>query len=200
MSFEPMIPVAAASGFDRVIDLQAGALPDLIAGLLADARAAARDDRLAAERRVREAIELVQREGKRLLDDARPAPVTGGLAPWQVRRVDAHLAANLDAPVKVSDLAALVRLSVSHFSRAFAVSYGGGAREHIIQRRLERAREMMVETDEPLGQIAAACGFADQAHFSNRFRRAFETSPLVWRRLHQRDQATSIGLADAALA
>ncbi|AYV47655.1 AraC family transcriptional regulator [Caulobacter flavus] len=200
MSFEPMTSVAAASGFDRVIDLRAGALPDLIAGLLADARAAAREDRLVAERRVREAIELVQREGKRLLDDARPAPVTGGLAPWQVRKVDAHLAANIDAPVKVSDLAALVRLSVSHFSRAFAVSYGGGAREHIIQRRLERARQMMIETDEPLGQIAAACGFADQAHFSNRFRRAFETSPLVWRRLHQRGQVASIDAADSAFA
>jgi AraC family transcriptional regulator len=200
MSFEPMTSVAAASGFDRVIDLRAGALPDLIAGLLADARAAAREDRLVAERRVREAIELVQREGKRLLDDARPAPVTGGLAPWQVRKVDAHLAANIDAPVKVSDLAALVRLSASHFSRAFAVSYGGGAREHIIQRRLERARQMMIETDEPLGQIAAACGFADQAHFSNRFRRAFETSPLVWRRLHQRGQVASIDAADAAFA
>ena len=200
MSFEPMTSVAAASGFDRVIDLRAGALPDLIAGLLADARAAAREDRLVAERRVREAIELVQREGKRLLDDARPAPITGGLAPWQVRKVDAHLAANIDAPVKVSDLAALVRLSASHFSRAFAVSYGGGAREHIIQRRLERARQMMIETDEPLGQIAAACGFADQAHFSNRFRRAFETSPLVWRRLHQRGQVASIDAADAAFA
>lgn len=199
MPFEPMI-TAAASGFDRVIDLQSGALPDLIAGLLADARAAARQDRLAAERRVREAVELVQREGKRLLDDARPAPITGGLAPWQVRRIDAHLAANLDAPVKVSDLAALARLSVSHFSRAFAVSYGGGAREHIIQLRLEHARQLMIDTNEPLGQIAVACGFADQAHFSNRFRRAFETSPLAWRRLHQRDLATSIGQSDAALA
>ncbi|KSB91883.1 hypothetical protein AS593_07630 [Caulobacter vibrioides] len=199
MSLEPMTPVAT-TGFDRVIDLDAGALPDLIAGLLADARAAARQDRLAAERRVREAIELVQREGKRLLDSARPTPPTGGLAPWQIRRIDAHLAAHLDAPVKVSDLAALVRLSVSHFSRAFAVSYGGGAREHIIQRRLERARRMMIETNEPLGQIAAACGFADQAHFSNRFRRAFETSPLVWRRLHQHGQDASIAAADAAFA
>ncbi|PVM82894.1 helix-turn-helix transcriptional regulator [Caulobacter endophyticus] len=199
MSLEPMTP-AAVAGFDHVIDLDAGALPELIAGLLADARAAARQDRLAAERRVREAVELVQREGKRLLDGVRPMPLTGGLAPWQVRRVDAHLAAHLDAPVKVSDLAALVRLSVSHFSRAFAVSYGGGAREHIIQRRLDRARQMMIETNEPLGQIAAACGFADQAHFSNRFRRAFETSPLAWRRLHQRGQEPSIAAADAAFA
>jgi hypothetical protein len=199
MSLEPMTPVAAA-GFDRLIDLDAGALPDLIAGLLADARLTARQDRLAAERRVREAIELVQREGKRLLDGARPAPVTGGLAPWQIRRVDAHLAANLDTSIKVSALAALVRLSVSHFSRAFAVSYGGGAREHIIQRRLDRAREMMVQTNEPLGQIAAACGFADQAHFSNRFRRAFGASPLAWRRLHQRGHETSITAADAAFA
>lgn len=185
MAFETALTVAP--GFQQVVDLDAGALPDLIANLLRDARQAVRQDRLEAERRVRQAIELVQREGKRLLDDGHPAPRTGGLAPWQMRRIDAHLAANLEGTVRVSDLAALVRLSTSHFSRAFAVSYGVSAREHIIRQRLEQARRMMLGSTEPLGQIAAACGFSDQAHFSNRFRRAFDASPNVWRRLNQPD-------------
>lgn len=192
--------VTIAPGFQQVIDLDAGPLPGLIAGLLRDARRAVRDDRLAAERQIREAVELLQREGRRLLQEGREAPRTGGLAPWQMHRIDAHLTAHLDAPLRVSDLAGIAKLSISHFSRAFVTSYGVSAREHIIRQRLEKARAMMLDSSEPLGQIAAACGFADQAHFSNRFRRAFDASPNVWRRLHQRDPELSVARADAAFA
>jgi AraC-like DNA-binding protein len=40
----------------------------------------------------------------------------------------------------------------------------------------------MLTTDAPLGQIAADCGLADQAHFSKLFRRFVGESPGVWRR------------------
>jgi AraC-like DNA-binding protein len=41
---------------------------------------------------------------------------------------------------------------------------------------------MMLTTHEGLSQIALACGFADQAHFTRRFRLATDVSPHAWRR------------------
>src|SRR3569832_2630016 len=50
-----------------------------------------------------------------------PTPVAGqhSLAPWQVRRVSAHIEANLDSTIRNSELAAVARLSVFHFTVAF---------------------------------------------------------------------------------
>ena len=52
----------------------------------------------------------------------------------------------------------------------------------IMRRRLASARMMMLTTDKSLGEIALASGFADQAHFSNRFRSAMAISPALWRK------------------
>ena len=45
--------------------------------------------------------------------------------------------------------------------------------------------KLMLETDDSLSEIALATGFSDQAHFSNRFRRAAGTTPAQWRKAHR---------------
>jgi AraC family transcriptional regulator len=106
----------------------------------------------------------------------------GGLAPWQTRKVDRYLAENLEQTLYVEDLASQVSLSVSHFCRAFKESFGTTPHMHIIRLRLELAQRLMLTTEEPLSQIALACGMADQAHLSKLFRRGVGESPGAWRR------------------
>jgi transcriptional regulator GlxA family with amidase domain len=105
-----------------------------------------------------------------------------GLAPWQLRRVLAHIEANLSAPIKNKDLAAIARLSMFHFAVAFRKSVGESPHEHIIRRRIERAQGLMLSTEKSLSDIAAECGLADQAHLTRLFRRIVGDSPAAWRR------------------
>ena len=49
-------------------------------------------------------------------------------------------------------------------------------------RRLDRARGL-IRAGQPLGQAAAAAGFADQSHMSRHFKRAYGLSPGRWARL-----------------
>lgn len=105
----------------------------------------------------------------------------GGLASFQARAVTAHIEANLGAAVRVADIAQVAQLSPSHFTRAFKKSFGRSPHAYITQRRLECAMDMMSSTREPLCQIAAVCGFCDQAHFSRQFHRRFGTTPHLWR-------------------
>jgi transcriptional regulator GlxA family with amidase domain len=111
--------------------------------------------------------------------DTRPRQ---GLAPWQLRRVLAHIETRLGTPIRNKDLAAIARLSTFHFAVAFRNSVGESPHEHVIRRRVERAQGLMLSTDRALSDIAAECGLADQAHLTRLFRRIVGHSPAAWRR------------------
>jgi AraC family transcriptional regulator len=105
-----------------------------------------------------------------------------GLAPWQVRRVLAHIEANLGSSLQNKDLAAVARLSTYHFAVSFRHSVGASPHGYIMRRRVERAQGLMLSTDKPLCEIAVECGLSDQPHLTRLFRRLVGDSPAAWRR------------------
>lgn len=105
-----------------------------------------------------------------------------GLAPWQRARITSYVDANLAKRLSTAELAALVRLSTSHFRRAFKADQRCSPHEYVIQCRIARAKTLMLETEISLAQIALECGLADQAHLSRLFRRRVGISPSAWRR------------------
>ncbi len=109
-------------------------------------------------------------------------PASGGLAPWQVKRVADFVDAHLHEKIRTIDLARVARLSDRYFSEAFKVNFGERPQAYVTRRRLERAQAMMVESGDPLCQIALACGMADQSHLSRLFRIHLGRSPNHWRR------------------
>jgi len=169
-----------------------GRLAAVVIKLLDDAGAAIYRDRDAARVCIARATALLR-------DDIRHEPasatlVQGGLAPWQISRVKAYIEAHLDSTLRMRDLAAIVRLSAGHFSRSFTRSFGVAPFAYVAGRRLARAQELMLTTDEPLSQIALACGLCDQSHLTRLFRRHVGASPNAWRRSHRRDpDAPAVG-------
>jgi AraC-like DNA-binding protein len=147
------------------------------------ALSASQDD---ARRFLTRATALLQAESDSRDRTADGAPDTAGcrLAPWQVKRVMRFIDANLGAKVGPQDLADLARLSASHFARAFRLTVGKSPYAYVLRRRIERAKELMLETDLPLVQIALDCGLADQSHFTRLFTRIVGISPAAWRRVH----------------
>lgn len=109
------------------------------------------------------------------------------LAPWQERKILHHLGEDLGRSICNRDLARLVGLSTSHFSRRFRESFGLAPREYVIRSRLDHAKALMRQTRSPLCQIALASGFADQAHLSRVFHAAVGVPPNRWRRAHAAD-------------
>jgi len=109
-----------------------------------------------------------------------------GLAAWQTKRIVTYIEANLGSKIAIRQMADLVALSESHFSRAFKQSLGSSPMAYVRLRRIERARLMMTSTSEPLMDIALACGFTDQPHLNKYFRRVVGMSPGLWRRMSER--------------
>ena len=145
-------------------------------------------NREAAWRCLRDASTLLGSETDVSQDDAHAPHAEfrmGGLAAWQAKRALDYIEANLGAKVGIEEMAHVVTLSKSHFSRAFKCSLGSSPMAYVAARRVERAKLMMTSTRERLTDIALACGFADQSHFNRHFRRVVGTSPGLWRRVSQ---------------
>lgn len=106
----------------------------------------------------------------------------GGLASWQERRAKELLGEDLTANVSLSDLARECGLSISHFTRAFRQTTGLPPHRWLLQRRVERAQELLRNPSLTLPEIALACGFADQSHFTRVFSATTGLSPGAWRR------------------
>ena len=155
-------------------------LRSLVAELVTALGNVLNEERDAAEESLTRAAALLRRtEAPRALETAERK---GVMAPWQVKRVTAHIEANLARSQRSGDLAALVRLSPAHFSRTFRNTFGCSPLEYVTRRRMERAQGLMLSTGLPLAQIALDCGLADQAHFSRLFRRIVGECPRAWRR------------------
>jgi AraC-like DNA-binding protein len=121
---------------------------------------------------------------------ARPGPSRrpagrSGLAPWQLRRAKEMIRGNLAESTSLQRVAVACNLSASHFIRAFKRSTGVPPHQWLTSERLEKARDLLLNSAMPLVEIAGICGFSDQSHFSRVFGRMVGESPGAWRRGHQ---------------
>jgi len=112
----------------------------------------------------------------------------GGISRWALKRVDEHIGANLDSALDIDELADLVRMSPSHFTRSFHKSVGLTPHRYVIQCRVAKARELLAATNLPLIEIALTMGFSDQSHFSRRFQEIVGVPPGAYRRSDVRVQ------------
>lgn len=90
----------------------------------------------------------------------------------------------------VLDLARELHVSARHLERLFRDEFGTSPSEFARRLRLKRAHELLVETTQPISEVALETGFADGSHFSRRFRDAYGKSPSQVRRdARRRDRA-----------
>lgn len=106
-----------------------------------------------------------------------PAP-----PPWLKAARDL-VAEQLDAPASLDEVARTVGRHPAHLARAFRRCYGTSLGEYARRQRQETAARLLRGTAMPLAEIALACGFHDQAHFTRSFKLAFDHTPATWRRM-----------------
>jgi AraC-like DNA-binding protein len=112
---------------------------------------------------------------------ALPDRARGGLPPGVLRRVRDYIETHLAENIGLETLAATADLSMFHFARAFKQSQGMTPHAYLLQRRIERAQELLTGTELPLSVIALATGFSDQSHLARQFRERVGMAPSAFR-------------------
>ncbi|MDO1583047.1 helix-turn-helix domain-containing protein [Rhizobium oryzicola] len=115
---------------------------------------------------------------------SRPRQVhSGGLAGWQLKRAIEIMEARLDGDIPIAAVAQACGLSSAYFTRAFKLSTGLPPHRWLQRMRIDRARDMMRDTGQPLPEIATHCGFVDQSHFTRVFSSIVGMTPGAWRNI-----------------
>ena len=111
----------------------------------------------------------------------RPPPMPGGF----LRQVTDYVEANLEKDLSVQHLAALVGLSATHFSSLFRNATGVSPHQFLIQKRVERARMLLVSSTDSIAHVAIQVGFYDQSHLTRQMRRVLGICPGRLRRVEK---------------
>ena len=120
------------------------------------------------------------RSGKEMSKDSSVS--RGGLATWQMRAVIRHIEEHLHERTPLVTLAKLVRLSPSHFCRAFRRSFGIPPHEYHIRRRIEKAKTLLAEREASVTGVGFALGYSHTSSFSVAFRKITGQTPVEFRR------------------
>ncbi|QNK01358.1 helix-turn-helix domain-containing protein [Dyella telluris] len=111
-----------------------------------------------------------------------PRPLKSGLTSLQIRRASEFIEAHMASRLFITDLARECCVSTKYFARAFRRTFGMPPYQWLQERRVDRAQHFLRVRTMDLQQIAVACGFTSQSHFTRVFASITGSSPGAWRR------------------
>lgn len=112
-----------------------------------------------------------------------PFQFQGGLSRHKLTEVLEYIQAHLEQDIRLLDLASLTGMSQYHFCRLFKRSMGVTPHQYVLQQRIERAKQLLKQTDVAIADIALMCGLKNQSQLTTLFRRSVGTTPRSFRTL-----------------
>ena len=107
----------------------------------------------------------------------------GDAADDPVRLACAFVSDHLSEPIAVEDLARAASVSASYLTKLFRESLGTSPHDYLLRQRISRAKQLLIETDEPIGSVARQVGFTTESNFSYRFSKMCGITPSAYRKL-----------------
>lgn len=105
--------------------------------------------------------------------------------PTHLAQADALLRAHLDRPLAISELAEALFISPGYLRQLFQRAYGHGPMHHLLDLRIEQAKQLLAAGNLPVAEVARHCGFASAFHFSRVFSRLAGQPPSRWRKFRE---------------
>lgn len=104
-------------------------------------------------------------------------PMTPPTTDVRVRKAILMIERHIGAPVSAEFIARHVNVSVRHLERLFLAEVGVTPLAFAFRLRMQTAHKLLVTTKEPVLDVALACGFLSNAHFSRCFKQTYGRSP-----------------------
>ena len=99
-----------------------------------------------------------------------------------VRRIHGHMMANLGDRLTIGELSAAFHIAPTSFKECFRELYGESVHAYLLDRRMERACQLLSTTSIPVFRIAESIGYGSASQFGVEFKRRYSLSPMAYRR------------------
>ena len=96
-----------------------------------------------------------------------------------------YIAQHYAEPISVEDVARAASVSTSYLTRLFRQQLEASPHDYLLRYRITRAKQLLMETDLPIGTIARQVGFTSESNFSYRFSKISKTTPRAYRSLRE---------------
>ncbi|NLS20813.1 AraC family transcriptional regulator [Rhizobium sp. P40RR-XXII] len=114
-----------------------------------------------------------------------PQRPLGSIAWGQVKTARDYLEEHVTRGVRSQELERITGLDRFALARHFRAAFATSPHRFLLMRRLQQAKAM-IGAGEPIAEVAAATGFADQSHLTRHFKKAFGIAPGAWNNMVQR--------------
>ncbi|AKG22009.1 helix-turn-helix domain-containing protein [Calothrix sp. 336/3] len=101
----------------------------------------------------------------------------GGLPQRRLKLVLDYIQSHLEQDLGLEELAKLANLSPHYFAQLFKQSMGMTPHQYVIQQRVEKAKELLLQGNLPIADVAYEVGFANQSHLNRHFKRLLGVTP-----------------------
>lgn len=98
-------------------------------------------------------------------------------------RICRYVDRNLNRKITLAELSHSLHCSTVTLTEHFRRSYGMSIMQYVLQKRIELAKRMLLESDLPVYEISVRCGFSDAEYFSRCFKEEVGESPALWRKI-----------------
>lgn len=124
-------------------------------------------------------------------------PTRIGVRHPKLAQVIARMEMNIEEPISPARLAAEVGMSTRQLERLFSRYLSRSPKRHYMEIRLQKARNLLMQTEMSVINVALACGFTSPSHFSKCYRAQYQTTPYRERGASGVPSATSVIELDA---
>lgn len=124
-------------------------------------------------------------EDYRCLSSSAFAKVTPTIDSRRVAKVQAHIDAHYKEELRLADLASLVGMTPTSFSRFFKQRCGKSLMEYVIDVRLGHASRLLIDTTMSVSEICYECGFQNISNFNRIFKSSRSRTPKEFREIYK---------------
>jgi AraC family transcriptional regulator len=111
----------------------------------------------------------------------KPEEFKGGLPKSRLNRVREYIEQHLGDNISLTALADVAGLSMYHFAKAFKQSTGATPHQFVVDRKIEKAKQLLRDAKRSILEASASTGFVDQSHFTKIFHRLVGVTPSEYR-------------------
>ena len=113
-------------------------------------------------------------------------------AKGNVSDVKAYVKNNLSKKITLSELSWKLHCSTVTLTEHFKKEFGITIMEYVTQKRMDKAKRLLENSDLSVREISEACGFSDIEYFSRSFKGIYKMSPSAWRKTHSKVMASTV--------